>query len=160
MLGRWGSIEEICFSKATGTFCGFLKGSIGLGRSASSVRGYALLFFKKFRISAFVCYFQMLSFPFQEIKRTGKVWFNKINILWARRPLLTKDLESTVKDGKDGLKEAKHSESKDKKSICCCVSLHLLLRCSISSVCMCVLNDEFVGCLQTHLWVGSGQVAA
>ena len=88
------------------------------------------------------------------------MWFNKINILWAHRPLLTKDLESTVRDGKDGLKEAKDGESKDKKSICCCVSLHLLLICSISSVCMCVLNDEFVGCLQTHLWVGSGQVAA
>ena len=66
------------------------------------------------------------------------MWFNKINILWAHRPLLTKDLESTVKDGKDGLKEAKDGESKDKKSTCSCVSLHSLLRCSISSVCVCV----------------------
>ena len=75
-------------------------------------------------------------------------------------PLLTEELENVVKDGKDGLKEAKDGDSKDKKSTCCCVSLHLLLRCSISSVCMCVLNDEFVGCLQTHLCEGSGQVAA
>ena len=88
------------------------------------------------------------------------MWFNKMNILWAHRPLLTKDLESTLKDGKDGLKEAKDGESKDKKSICCCVSLQLLLRYSISGVCRCVLNDEVVGCLQTHLWVGSWQVAA
>ena len=88
------------------------------------------------------------------------MWFNKINSLWVHWPLLTKELESTAKDGKDALEEAKIGDNKDKKSTCCCVSLHLLLRCSISSVCMCVLNDEFVGCLQTHLWVGSGQVAA
>ena len=84
-------------------------------------------------------------------KRTGKVCFNKINTLWAHRPLLTKELESTVKDGNDVLKKAKDGEIKDKKSTCCCVSLHLLLRCSISSVCMHVLNDEAAGCLQTHL---------
>ena len=45
------------------------------------------------------------------------MWFIKMNILWAHRPLLTKDLESTVKDGKDGLKEANDGESKDKKSM-------------------------------------------
>ena len=90
------------------------------------------------------------------------MWLNKINTSWAHWPLLTKELQSTVKDGKDAIKEAKDGDNKDKKSTCCCASLHLLLRYSISGmyVCMCVLNDEVVGCLQTHLWVGSGQVAA
>ena len=73
-------------------------------------------------------------------KRTGKVWFNKINSLWVHWPLLTKELESTAKDGKDALEEAKIGDNKDKKSTCCCVSLHLLLRCSISSVCICVYS--------------------
>ena len=82
------------------------------------------------------------------------MWFNKINALWAHWPLLTKELESTVKDGKDALKEAKDGDSKDKKSTCSCVSLHLLLRCSISSLCMCVYSMMRLSVVVKHTSVG------